>query len=68
MYRWLCTLLCVVLLTYIFVLRVAVGRVASAAPVAIESGNWRKKMYQRELTLQIEENTPCEMNFAHILG
>lgn len=40
----------------------------AAAPVAIESGRWKKKIYQRELTLQTEENMPCEINFAHILG
>lgn len=56
LYTGFFTLLWVVSLTYIFVLRVAVGRVASAAPIAIESGNWRKKIYQRELTLQTEEN------------
>lgn len=64
---WLHLSLCVALVMCIILLRVAVGRLASAAPVAIESGYWRKSD-QRELMLQTVENMPCEINFVHTLG
>lgn len=43
LYVWLHILLCVTLVMSIILLKVAVDRVASAGPVAIESGNRRKK-------------------------